>query len=365
MILKGVDKKFLLSVALLSIGGFIIFVSASLGLLARNENLFKSIALNQFLFGLCLGSITMIVTSYIPLNFWKKWSLILFFLSAVLTALVFIPGIGWRHGGALRWISLGGINFQPSELLKIGYILYLGALLSKYKEKITNFKSSIVPFMLLTAGAGSLLILQPDNDTFFIMCLAGFSMLFVAGAKIKHLLAICLLGLVCFGTIIAFRPYVLQRIMTFLNPSDNSLTSGYQIQQSMIAIGSGGLFGKGFGQSSQKFNFLPEPIGDSVFAVASEEFGLLGSVLIICAFLFFGFRGLKIAQKTNDQFGRLVVVGIVILVLSESFMNIGAMLGIIPLSGTPLLFISHGGTALFITLATMGIILNISKKQKK
>jgi cell division protein FtsW (lipid II flippase) len=161
------------------------------------------------------------------------------------------------------------------------------------------------------------------------------------------------------------RPYVRDRVMTFFHPEEKALSSGYQIQQSLIAIGSGGVLGKGFGQSTQKFGFLPEPIGDSIFAVASEEFGFMGSVAIVLCFLFFTLRGLKIASCTEDSFGRLLAVGIVILIISGSFINIASMLSIFPLSGTPLNFISHGGTALFFTLAEVGIILNISKSRKE
>jgi cell division protein FtsW len=174
-----------------------------------------------------------------------------------------------------------------------------------------------------------------------------------------------IIGIVVLAAIAYSRPYVMSRINTFINPSSNALGSGYQIQQSLIAIGSGGVFGRGFGQSIQKFNVLPEPIGDSIFAVACEEFGFVGGVSIILFYIFFAFRGLKIAVRTNDIFGRLVVVGIVIMIVSQAFVNIGAMAGILPLSGITLPFISHGGTALFMTLLEVGIILNISKSQKK
>jgi cell division protein FtsW len=361
---KKIDKPFLISIIFLLTAGFFIFSSASLGLLAKSESKFTAVAFNQIFFGIGLGTLACIITSLIPFKYWKRYSLIIFAITCVLAALVFVPGIGWSHGGATRWIQIFGINFQPSELLKIGYVFYLAAVLSKYKSKIKELKYGLMPFILITGVVGVLILLQPDNDTFFMTALAGFGMYFVAGARMKHLGMIILIALIGFGAIVAVRPYVLTRIMTFINPSENSLTSGYQIQQSLIAIGSGGLFGKGFGQSSQKFNFLPEPIGDSIFAVAGEEFGIIGCILIIGLFLFLALRGLKIASKVNDDFGRLVAVGIVILIIAGSFLNIAAMLAIIPLTGTPLIFISHGGTALFIALAEVGIILNLSRKQK-
>lgn len=362
--LKKIDKPFILSVIILIVAGFFIFSSASLGILAKNESKFTAMIINQVLFGLGLGTICCIVISKIPYKNWKKYSLYIFIFTCFMALLVFVPGIGWSHGGATRWIKILGFNFQPSELLKVGYVFYLAAVLSKYKSKIGEFKNGLLPFIVITGIVGVLVLLEPDNDTFFMTALAGFSMYYVAGARFKHLAVLFVMALVGFGVIVMMRPYVLSRIMTFISPTEHSLTSGYQVQQSLIAIGTGGLLGKGFGQSSQKFSFLPEPIGDSIFAVASEEFGMLGSVSIIMAFLFFALRGLKIAAKTTDDFGRLVVIGIVVLVVSGSFLNIAAMLAIIPLTGTPLIFVSQGGTAMLLALAEVGIIFNISMSKR-
>ena len=306
----------------------------------------------------------MFAISVVPYEFWKKFSMPAFILSSILTALVFVPGIGWMHGGANRWIHIGSFNLQPSEILKIGYVIYLAAIFSKYKNKIASIKYGFLPFILISSVVGIILVLQPDNDTFFMIFFAGLCMYYVAGARKKHILILVLMGVIGMGVIFLTRPYVRDRVMTFINPSKNPLTSGYQIQQSLIAIGSGGLMGKGFGQSTQKFSFLPEAMSDSIFAVAGEEFGFLGSVLLIVLFLFFTLRGLKIAANTEDLFGRLTIIGLVILIITGSFFNIAAMLAILPLSGTPLLFVSHGGTALFLTLAEVGIILNISKNRK-
>ncbi len=362
---RRIDKPFLISIISLLTAGFFVFSSASLGLLVRSESKFVTVALNQIVFGLGLGTIACIITSRIPFKFWRKYSLVIFIFTCILTSLVFVPHIGWSHGGATRWINIFGFNLQPSELLKIGYVFYLAAVFTKYKTKIKEFKYGLVPFIIITGIVGALILTEPDNDTFFMTALAGFSMYYVAGARTKHLVILFLIAVVGFACIVAVRPYVLSRIMTFINPSQNSLTSGYQIQQSLIAIGTGGVLGKGFGQSSQKFSFLPEPIGDSIFAVAGEEFGIIGGILIISLFLFFALRGLKIASKTSDDFSKLVVVGIVMLIIAGSFLNIAAMLAIIPLTGTPLIFISQGGTAMLIALAEVGIILNMSRRQKQ
>lgn len=363
--MKKVDKQFLLSFIILVVAGFLIFSSASLGLLARSENKFWSIAINQFLFGICLGTVACVVTTHISFKYWRKYSLLIFITTIILAAMVFIPHVGLRINGASRWVGVGRFNFQPSELLKIGYVFYLAAVLSKARDKISNWRYGLLPFIGITAIVGALILTEPDNDTFFMTALAGFAMYFVSGAKIRDILILMLIGVIGFVSVISFWPYARSRVMTFINPNKNALGSGYQVQQSQIAIGSGGVLGKGFGQSTQKFNFLPEPIGDSIFAVAGEEFGLWGSTALLMLYLFFTLRGLKIAVRTTDDFGRLVVVGIVILITAGSFLNIAAMLAIIPLTGTPLIFVSQGGTALFIAMMEVGIILNISKNRKK
>ncbi len=359
------DRPFLICVITLIVVGFFIFSSASLGLLAKGGDQYSNVAFSQTFFGLFLGSIALIVASRINYKNWRKYAFYLFIGSLLLTAMVFIPGIGFEHGGAKRWILLGNFSIQPAEFLKTTFILYFAAWLASIKDRVGTFKQGFVPFVLILGVVGSLMLSQPDTDTFALIACTGVAMFLVAGGKWKHIGLLVLGGIVGLFIIASFRPYVMQRIMTFANPAQNGLTSGYQIQQSLIAIGSGGFTGRGFGQSIQKFNFLPEPIGDSIFAVAGEEFGFIGTVSLVILFLFFSFRGLKIAVKTEESFGRLVVVGIVILITAQSFLNIGAMLGVLPLSGNPLPFVSHGGTALFITLAQVGIILNISKFQKK
>jgi cell division protein FtsW len=219
--------------------------------------------------------------------------------------------------------------------------------------------------MLILTVVGSLLLNQPDTDTFAVIMFAGFAMFLVAGGKWRHVFALIIFAIIGLLIIASVRPYVKQRLLTFINPAENAQTSGYQIQQSLIAVGSGGFAGRGFGQSIQKFNFLPEPIGDSIFAVAAEEFGFVGATGIILLFVFFTVKGLRIAIKTHDLFGRLLVVGIVILIVSQAFLNIGAMLGVLPLTGIPLPFVSHGGTALLITLGMVGIVLNVSRHEKQ
>lgn len=359
----SIDKPLFISIIVLAFFGFFIFVSASLGLLARSEGAsFGSIALNQFI-GLIIGlcGLLFIATTKIHYKILRKHAFYIFIATILVNCVLFIPGISLEHGGATRWIDLGFITFQPSELLKAGFIIYFAAWLSGVKERVESFKFGILPFYIIMGVLGLLLLAQSDTDTFIVIFTSGMAMLIVAGAKVRHIILTIVLAGLAIGAVAYVRPYARQRIMTFLNPAADPYGSGYQIQQSLIAIGSGQFLGRGFGQSIQKFNYLPEPIGDSIFAVAAEEFGFVGGVLLISLFMFFGFRAFKIAGKVADPFGGLLIVGIVILILIESFMNIGAMLGVIPLSGQPLLFVSHGGTALIIALIEAGIILNISK----
>jgi cell division protein FtsW len=361
-----ISIPFLMSVCVLAGAGFLIFYSASLGLLSGQTAKHTSVMFSQTFFGLLLGFIACIIATQIDFKLYKRFGFYIFIGSVIATVLVFVPGIGVAHGGAYRWIYIGPVSFQPSELLKIGYIIYLSLWLSNAKEKAQTFLGGFLPFIILSAITGAVLLLQPDTDTFIITMCAGIAIFLSAGGKWKYIFIVFLLGVIGFSALAYTRPYIRSRIQTFINPAQNALGSGYQIQQSLIAVGSGGVYGRGFGQSIQKFdNRLPEPIGDSIFAVASEEFGFIGSSFIIILFIFFTFSGLKIATHTPDSFGRLMVVGIVIMITSQAFVNISAMVGLIPLSGITLPFISHGGSSLFMSLAEMGIIFNISKHKKK
>lgn len=360
-----IDIPFLISVLILVIGGYLIFRSASLGLLSKQSVKYAGVAFNQTVFGLLLGSVACFITSKLDYKIYRKFAFFIFAAAIVLTLCVFIPGLGFEHGGAHRWIRLGTFSFQPSEFLKIGSIIFLSAWLASVKDRVSSVKYGLIPYGVVTVIVGVILLLQPDTDTFIISAFAGLAIYLSAGGQWKHILVLGVCGILAVGLIASQRPYIKARINTFINPASDALGSGYQIQQSLIAVGSGGVFGRGFGQSIQKFNVLPEPIGDSIFAVAAEEFGFIGATGIVFLFIFFTVRGLKIATKVTDTFGRLMVVGIVIMISSQAFVNIGAMVGVLPLSGITLPFISHGGTALFMTLAEVGIIFNISKTAKK
>lgn len=360
-----ISKPFLLWTVALTVGGFFIFSSASLGILARDEVKFSSVAFNQLFYGLFFGSLACIYFSRVDYHVWKKSAFYLFIISIILTLLVFVPPLGMEHGGAKRWINLEFITFQPAELLKISFIAYFAAWLSAIKSKVSTFKWGLMPFIIFILIIGGILLSQPDTDTFAVILFAATAMFLAAGAKWQHLAILLVVGLVGLAGLAYSRPYIKQRIEVMLNPLKDQQVSGYQLTQSLIAVGSGELFGRGFGQSVQKFYYLPEPIGDSVFAVAAEEFGFVGASVLIFLFVMFAMEGLKISAGSKDDFGRFFSLGIVILIVSQAFVNVGGMIGILPLTGIPLPFVSHGGTALFITLIEAGIVMNISRNSKK
>lgn len=361
---RNPDKFFLSLVIALVVFGLFVFISAALSFYAKNQAQFWSVLLNQVVFGLVGGSIALIACLKIPYVFWKKYALYILLGTLLLTAAVFIPGIGFEHGGARRWISLGPVSFQPAEFLKIAFVFYFAAWLSWAKKKVGTFTYGLVPLLVLLGVSGGILLLQPDTDTFMIIALTGLAMYFIAGASWKHILIIVGGGLAAAIILVSIRPYLLGRVTTFLHPDRDPQGASWQIQQSFLAIGSGQIFGRGYGQSIQKFRYLPEPAGDSIFAVIGEEFGFLGTTLLVLVYLAFLLRGLKIARAAHEPFGGLLVSGIVILLVSQSFLNIASSTGLFPLSGTPLIFISHGGTALFGALAATGIVLNISKNER-
>ncbi len=358
--MQPVDRPLLISVLLLLFAGLFIFSSAALGIFARNEVNFSVVVGKQLVIAV-VGIGVLIGVSRIPYKFWKKYALVFFAGSLVATAAVFIPGIGFSHGGATRWINLGFTTIQPSEFLKIVTVLYFAGWVTVVKDKIKTWKYGLLPLGIILGLAGIVLLLQPDTDTFLVLACGLIAIFLIGGGRWTHLFLIFLVGLVAAAGLVATRPYLLSRLTVFIDPSADSQGAGYQIQQSLIAVGNGGITGRGFGQSIQKFNFLPEPIGDSIFAVFAEEFGMIGSILLIVLFIVFTCRALVVAGRAPDTFSRLTVVGLAILIVSQAFVNIGAMLGVLPLTGITLPFVSHGGTALLSTLAAAGIMLNVSR----
>ncbi|MEK7575720.1 MAG: putative peptidoglycan glycosyltransferase FtsW [Patescibacteria group bacterium] len=360
---RNFDKVFFGIVCALIIVGVFVFFSASMGFLNRDGPSFYFVVIKQIALGLTLGLMMMFITSRIDYKNWKKFALPFFLFSIVLSFLVFEPHIGFGHGGARRWLKLGFLSFQPSELLKLSFIIYLSSWLTLQKNEIRSFGFGLLPFLVIVAFAGIPIIFQNDTGTLGIISIIGLVLFTIGGGRFRQIAIIILLGLLLLILMSQFRPHLKDRLNVFFNKSteEEQLDKSYQINQSLIAIGSGGIKGRGFGMSLQKFKYLPEPMGDSVFAVYAEEFGFLGSIILIGLFLTFLYRGLYISSQSSDLFARLLGSGIAILIVAQSFVNIGAMTGVIPLTGLPLLFISQGGSALFITLAEIGILLNISK----
>ncbi len=354
------DRMFLMLVFSIALAGLAIFSSATLGLLARENSSVSRDILLQAGLGLGLGFLAFLLARAVSLAWIKRFAPYIYALTILFSVLVFVPGIGFYAGGATRWIDLGFTTVQPAEFLKIGFVLALAWWLAPRARQLENIRKGLFPFIALLAVPTILLLAQPNTSTAFLLLATGAVMYFSAGAPWRDFGILALFAVSMLGVVIFMRPYVLERVQTFLNPSANSLSSGYQIQQSLIAIGSGGLLGRGFGQSIEKFNYLPEPAGDSVFAVFAEETGFLGSAILLALFIALSARGIVIAGNSRDLFGGLVALGFSFIIILQVFINIGAMLGIIPLTGLPLPFVSHGGTALMAVLLMCGFILNVA-----
>ncbi len=347
----------------LLIVGIIFFLSAALGIYAKTPGLFKSIVINQFVFGIGGGFILFIAGLKIPYLFWKKHAFVVFMFSLGLMVLVLIPFFSFEHGGARRWLSFGSISFQPAEILKVTFIIYFAAWLAWMKNEVHSFKRVILPFLIILGIMATLLFLQPDTKSFILMCVAGSIMLFISGAPIKHFVVVLSLASIGFFILVQTTPYIQKRIDTFLHPHSDVRGSSYQLQQAFIAFGSGGVFGTGIGQSVQKFGYLPESHGDSIFAIIGEETGFVGTTICIILYLAFALRGLRISYHAPDQFSRLFVIGFISLITFQAFLNIASLVGLFPLTGVPLVFMSHGGTSLAVTLFIVGIIAQVSSYQ--
>lgn len=357
------DKTLIFSVFILTFFGLIMIASAGVGYSSIRFGDPYFFFKRQLLYGILPGIIMLYISQRIDYLFWKKIAFPLFAASIVLLILVFIPGIGSKAYGASRWIQLG-ISFQPSEMLKLSLILYLAAWFEGRGEKIKDFFEGLVPFLMIMLIVSFLLIKQPDVGTLGVIILIAMSMFFVGGSKISHILAIGAGGIVLLIGIIKAESYRMDRFLVFLHPEIDPQGVGYQINQALLAIGSGGVFGVGLGHSLQKFNYLPEPAGDSIFAIIGEELGLIGVAALLILFIVLSLRGLKIAKNAPDTFSRLAATGIVSWIFFQAIVNISAISGIIPLTGIPLPFISYGGTSIVFLMIGVGVLLNISKHAK-
>lgn len=339
-----------------------LFIMASASPVVSNSRFGEEyrLLLRQFA-GVGVGVCAFLAVWNIRYTTWKIYAPILLIVSMVLMALVFVPSIGLELKGAKRWINLGIVSIQPSEIFKITFILYLAAWLEAKRKHIASVYAGLIPFALMLGVVGSLFILQPDIGTLGVLALTSLLVFFIGGGRLSHIGVLIALGIAALAVIIIVQPYRKDRLTVFLNPDADTQGIGYQLNQALIAIGSGGIFGRGFGMSRQKFNYLPEPAGDSIFAIYGEEFGFVGSIVLVTAFLVLFWRGMRISARAPDTFGKLFAAGLTLLIIVQAFTNIAAISGVLPLTGLPLTFISFGSTALVVHLASMGILMNISR----
>ena len=319
----------------------------------------------QLLIGVIPGIVLGVFSFKINIAYLKKIALLALIINLLLMGLVFLPKIGVQAGGASRWINLGPASFQPSEFLKLTFILYLALWLASRTDKSNNranldWKFTFLPFLIILSIIALLLMLQSDLSTLIIIILAALAMYFSAKTPFWHSFLIIALIAGAIVLLIIFEPYRMERFLVFLGIKNDPMGIGYQVKQSLIAIGSGRVFGLGLGMSHQK---IPQTMSDSIFSTLSEEMGFIGSSLLVALFVIFIWRGLRIAIKSSDYFSRLVAVGVSSWIGVQAFFNIGAMIGVLPLMGVPLPFISHGGSHIIAELVALGILLNISKSR--
>jgi cell division protein FtsW len=358
------DFSLLLIVLSLLVYGLVVLYSASTVDSFQNFGNTNYYILHQLFYGAILGLVVMYVLSKIDYHVWQKNLPLLIFASLFLLALVKIPGIGFSAGGATRWIHIGPLVFQPAELAKLVIIFYLASWVDKKRAELNNFYFGLLPSLCIVGLYALLIIWQPDFGTMLVLLLVAFFMLFVAGINWKYFFYSALAGVLSLYLIIKIEPYRVRRITTFLNPDLDPKGIGYQINQALLAIGSGGLWGFGYGLSRQKHSYLPEVMTDSIFAVIGEELGFLRILAILGLFFLFALKGYQIAKRAPDTFGRMVAFGITSWIVLQAFINIGAILNLLPLTGIPLPFFSYGSTALVANLGAIGILINISQNKK-
>ncbi|QQG45292.1 MAG: putative lipid II flippase FtsW [Candidatus Sungiibacteriota bacterium] len=355
------DKPLFYTTIALLTGGLLVLASASMVISQKNFGTASYYTLRQLLYGAGVGTLALLVFSHLPYRTWKKLALPLMTVSFLLLALLFMPELSYSSGGARRWLMVGFLSFQPSEILKLAFIVYLASWLDARRDELKSVSYGLIPFALMLAIVGVFLVMQPDIGTLGVIVATAFILYFLGGGRSAQIASLSVFGLILFYLLVQLTPYRMARILVFLNPGLDPKGIGYQINQALIAIGSGGFWGLGFGKGLQKYNYLPEPIGDSVFAIFAEEMGFLGSVLLIALLTLFLWRGLLIAKRAPDIFGKLLAAGLSIGIMVQAFINMAAISGLLPLTGIPLPFLSYGGTSLAITLASVGILLNISK----
>lgn len=292
---------------------------------------------------------------------WRRFVKLTFFINFLLLILVLVPGIGIEHTEAKRWIDLGFTQFQPSDFTKFALILFVANYMVVNKDKMDEFRQGLLPILIVTGLCFGLVMLQPDLGTGLTIFLTIYIVSFSGGARISHLLGVASAGIPAIAALIFIAPYRLARLMSFINPWADPGGDGWQIIQSLLAIGSGSLAGVGLGASRQKFSYLPEPWTDFIYAIICEELGFIGGAAVIILFLILIWRGFRIAMSAPDLFGQYLALGLTTMIAVQVCINLGVVLGTLPVTGIALPLISYGGTSLLVTLVCIGILLNISK----
>lgn len=360
---RPVDKVLVLIMGLLMLFGLLTLFSATYYKGLENGDALKEV--KEQLFGAAVGFAAMSVTMRLPYTFWRKKQVLYPAVggSLLLLILVAIPGIGRSVNGSRRWLGFGGVSFQPGELAKYACVLLMATVLTYRGKKLQFFFKGILP-VLIVPGIMFLLILeQPNLSTAGTIIIVSLLMVMLAGARWKHMGILGILGAIVGFYYAWSAEYRRERLLSFLDPFAQMSDEGYQLSQSLIAFGSGGLYGMGLGQGRQKFAYLPYPESDFIFAIVGEDFGLIGCLAVIFLFVAFLFAGMRIALRCEDKYGCLLAAGIVCMICTQAFINMGVVVGILPTTGLPLPFFSAGGTSLSITMAAVGIVLNVSRAE--
>ncbi|GFO68900.1 putative lipid II flippase FtsW [Geomonas limicola] len=360
---EGFDIIVLVMAVILTCFGVVMVYSASSVMAAKKFHDGFYFLKRQSLFAL-IGFIGMGVLMQIDYHVWKKWAVPLFFTCFFLLLLVFLPGIGGTAKGASRWIRLPGFNFQPSELAKVALIIYMAYSLDKRQDKLKQFMSGFFPYLLILGVFIVVLLCQHDMGAAMTMGAVAIVMLFAAGTRVQYIVGMLLVALpgVCF--LIFTKAYRMRRITAFLDPWQDPTDAGFQIIQSWLALGTGGIFGQGLGEGKQKLFYLPEAHTDFILSVCGEELGFIGVIVIASMFLLLVQRSIRVAIAAEDNFGRFLAFGIAILIGLEGFINMAVVTGMLPTKGIALPFVSYGGSSLIITLCAVGILLNVSTKMR-
>lgn len=358
--MKKYSRLLIISIIIITLFGALMIYSASSVWAEYKFNDQYKYLKSQLIF-LVLGYLIMILISKFPYQNYKKLSNIIFLVTTSLLVLVLIPGIGTVRNGSRSWFGLGGFGIQPSEFTKLSLIIFTAKYLENNERDLKSIKKGVLPILGVLLLVFALIMLEPDFGTGVVIVMTIVVLLFVSGVNLNFFVKIGILGLIGVVVLIIIAPYRTQRIISFLNPWSDPLGSGFQIIQSLYAIGPGGLLGLGLGNSIQKHFYLPEPQTDFIFSIISEEFGFLGILIVAVLFLTIITTGFKIATKCEDKFGKYLAFGITFSLAFQAMLNLMVVVGLIPVTGITLPFLSYGGSSLLISLTSIGILLNINK----